>query len=52
MLFDVFAFRGVFFDPDSIGGSTDLARRSETLELIPKFRESSAHPTVMAFWTF
>ncbi len=24
----------------------------ESLELIPKFRESSAHPSVMAFWTF
>ena len=24
----------------------------EPLELIPKFRESSAHPSVMAFWTF
>jgi hypothetical protein len=24
----------------------------EPLELIPKFRESSAHPTVMAFFTF
>jgi hypothetical protein len=24
----------------------------EGLELIPKFRESSAHPSVMAFWTF
>ncbi len=24
----------------------------EPLELLPKFRESSAHPTVMAFWTF
>ncbi len=25
---------------------------NEALELIPKFRESSAHPSVMAFWTF
>ncbi len=24
----------------------------EPLELIPKFRETSAHPSVMAFWTF
>jgi hypothetical protein len=24
----------------------------EPLELLPKFRESSAHPSVMAFWTF
>jgi hypothetical protein len=38
------AFRGVFFDPASIGGSTDLARRSETLELIRRTVAAAAAP--------